>query len=85
MGTMAKLVIDEGTIGTVIFVGSGFGVFVGAGAVAAVAVPMVTYHQILKAEIRGMSRTLELQKASSSQDLGNPLLKRLIRRLQKKS
>ena len=45
---------------------------------------MVTYNQILKAEIRGMSRTLELLKASSSQDLENPLLTRLIRRLQKK-
>jgi uncharacterized membrane protein required for colicin V production len=84
MGTMAKLIIDGGTIGTAIIVGSSFGAFVGAGAVAAVAVPMVTYNQILKAEIRGMSRTLELLKASSSQDLENPLLTRLIRRLQKK-
>jgi hypothetical protein len=84
MGTLAKLIIDGGTIGTAIIVGSSFGAFVGAGAVAAVAVPIVTYNQILKAEIRGMNRTLELLKASASHDLENPVLGRMIRRLKKK-
>ena len=84
MGTMAKLIIDGGTIGTAIIVGSTFGAFVGAGAVAAVAVPMVTYNQILKAEIRGMNKTLNILRASASQDLENPALHKLIRRLQKK-
>jgi hypothetical protein len=84
MGTMAKLIIDGGTIGTAIIVGSTFGAFVGAGAVATVAVPMVTYNQILKAEIRGMNKTLNILRASASQDLENPALHKLIGRLQKK-
>jgi len=82
-GTMAKLIIDGGTIATAVLVGTGYGVVIAGGAVAAVSVPMVTYNQILKARIRGLEKIKTLLADARESKLESHLLKKMLKKIKR--
>ncbi len=59
-GVMFKLIADGATIPAAMLVGTGYGILGGGAAVAVVAVPMIIYNQVIKAQIRSLKKTKRL-------------------------
>jgi len=83
-GVMGKLLIDGGTILSSVAVGATFGTVVTGGVVGVVAIPMITYNQILKGKIRGLKKSFEVIQASEDYDYSNPQLRRLYKKVLRK-
>jgi hypothetical protein len=84
-GVMFKLIADGATIPAALLVGGSFGVTVGAGAVAVVAVPMITYNQIIKSQIKSFKKTHSLILDASLNNYDSKQLKKLLKKLNRKS
>lgn len=83
-GIMFKLITDGATIPAAILTGTMFGTVAGGVAVGAVAIPMITYNQIIKAEIRGLKHARELLNEAQAQDVDGKQLNRMLKKLRKK-
>lgn len=81
MGTMFGLIADGATIPISILEGVLFGSVAGGFAAGAVAVPLITYNQIQKARIRGLSRVDELLAEVRDRNVSGKRLLKLQRQL----
>jgi hypothetical protein len=82
-GTMFVLITDGATIPAAALVGTGFGAIMAGGAVATIAIPMITYNQIIKGHIRSLNKTKKLLEASETLDYQNKLIQKLFRKVRR--
>ena len=82
-GVMFQLIVDGSTIPIAILEGALFGTVFGGVAVGAVAVPMITYNQIIKGEIRGLKNARDLLNEAQAQDVHGKQINKMFKKLRK--
>ena len=82
-GVMFQLIVDGSTIPIAILEGALFGTVFGGVAVGAVAVPMLTYNQIIKGEIRGLKHARDLLDEAQAQDVHGKQINKMFKKLKK--
>ncbi len=82
-GIMFQVIVDGSTIPIAILEGVLFGSVFGGSAVGAIAIPMITYNQIIKAEIRGLKHARDLLNEAQAQDHNGKQLKKTFKKLKK--
>lgn len=82
-GAAFLAITDGATIPIAILQGALFGTVIGGAATGAVAIPLITYQQVRKAQIRGLTNALNLLEEIRSGDLKGPVFSKLYRKLSK--
>ena len=82
-GIMFGLITDGATIPIAILTGAMFGTVAGGVAVGAVAIPMITYNQIIKAEIRGLKHARDLLNEAQAHDVDGKQINKMFKKLRK--
>ena len=82
-GVMFQLIVDGSIIPVAILEGVLFGTVFGGAAVGAVAVPMITYNQIIKGEIRGLKHARDLLNEAQAQDVHGMQINKVFKKLRK--
>ncbi len=78
---MWGLITDGSTIALSIMQVGVFGGIFGGAAAGAVAIPMITYNQIIKAEIRGLEHARDLLNESAAMNVEGKQIKKMFKKL----
>ena len=82
-GIMFQLITDGSIIPVSILQGALFGTVAGGVAVGAVAIPMITYNQIIKGEIRGLKKARDLLNEAQAHNDDGKQINRMFKKLRR--